>query len=269
MDKSDNRRCNICLKRKKMSADHIFPKAITKQRSRKITDLGQRLGIKDANSKSRHAQNGYTRKTICEKCNNQVLGLNLDLALNDFCEKLSKELGYLKFLSNNSIPLKGIRLREVMRAVSGHILAHTSKPAYKQKFYKSLRRFVLRDESDPKLRIIMWLYPFNDQVIIDNIVKTSTKIDYTPVGLTVYKTFPIAFAFIYDNNSYQLPSTALYEITKNPTCMFPKAVNFYIRAKPLMDRVWPEAPYEHEMVLTNTNSGMQTLPHNKIKAYKH
>lgn len=115
----------------------------------------------------------------------------------------------------------------------------------------------------------MWLYPFNDQVIVENIVKLNTKTHSEPVAFKIYKTFPIAFAFIYDNDLYEPPSPALYEITKNPIWMLPKAINFHMRAKPLMDRVWPEAPFDHEVLLTRNNSGLQTHIHNKKQKYKH
>lgn len=269
METTSHRRCNICLQRRKMSSDHIFPQSISKKEQKRITSLGQRLGIKDSNSRTRLTQNGFTAKTICEKCNNNLLGARLDLALKELHQKLDAQLRYLKFLSHNSLHVEGVNLGAAIRAASAHLLAFSDIPNYRSDAHRALRRLALRAELDPKLRVVMWVYPYSDQVLIDSISKVDIRKEIEPVFFIAYKTYPLAFAFIYDSEEFTLPSNALFELTKISGLFSEKSFRLQLPAKPTMSRFWPEAPFDYEIMLSHSKSGINTQPYMNTKPYKY
>lgn len=260
------RRCNICLRRSKMSRDHIFPRSITKKVQRRVSDIGRRLGADLTSKHTRIAQNGYTESNICERCNNSLLGASLDPHLTKLYRDVDRELGYLKFIGGGSIIARDVDLKKAIRAVSAHLLAYSKQAHYKAPIARDLRRLVFKGKRSSRLRIGIWLFPYKDQVLLNSVGIASILKGVTPITISAYKTYPLAIAFIFDNPTYTFPFKSVLEIS-NCFEMPGDIVSLRLMTAPLVDQLWPEAPLDSGMVLMHNESGVHTQPYMNLKPY--
>ena len=124
---------------------------------------------------SREFQNGLKFRSLCNDCNNRLLGKEYDPYLIDFSKKVSDIAG-LAFNHNFSLPDQisiNIYTQRVLRSILGHLLAadireDMNTPVTNSPYHNILRKYVLDpSESAPEeLNVYYWLYPSDIQMII-------------------------------------------------------------------------------------------------------
>ena len=114
-------RCNICGEQAKLTEDHVPPKFWNNS---KIKFFSQGFGTMDPPRANmpypQQARKGIVFRTLCEKCNNDLLGDKTDKHLKEFIDIIKTGAPirrYSHFLNCN------VYVNRVARAVTGHILA--------------------------------------------------------------------------------------------------------------------------------------------------
>ncbi len=255
------RRCNLCLRRGKMTKDHLFPKSLVAPGQRRVTRIAQHV---DPNFRGRQgtflAQNGVTKSTLCSDCNNRVLGAELDPALIDAYKAASKPLESAKYPVMGQLYLHGVQLNKVARAVAGHIIALSDKAEPRSPMIRHLRRFVLgRAELHSSLQFHIWLYPSSRQGMLKDLFHTVFGAGYEPMQISAFKTYPLAFAFssVIQNPSYRLHG--VMDLTAYVSDES-KVYNLKIPTRPLVDFNWPYAPHRNGAILTGNTGSLTTHP---------
>lgn len=113
------KKCNICSLKKPLSADHVPPKCCSNKGSVNFYRLFQKNMNPD--QKPGQAQKGIYFKTICEKCNNELLGKQLDPFLGELQKQIINATSQCNSLSDDI--LINIHINKVCRSVIGHLLA--------------------------------------------------------------------------------------------------------------------------------------------------
>lgn len=255
------RRCNLCLKRGKMTKDHLFPKSLVAPGQRRVTRIAQQV---DPNFRGRQgtflAQNGVTKSTLCSDCNNRVLGTELDPALINAYKAASKPLESARYPVMGHLSVHGVHLNKVARAVAGHLIALSDKPESRSPMIRHLRRFVLgRGKLHSSLQFHLWLYPSSRQGMLKDLFHTVFGAGYEPMQISAFKTYPLAFAFstVIDNPSFRLNGVMdLTPYVSDETM----AYNLLIPTRPLVDFNWPYAPHRNGAILTGNTGSLTTQP---------
>lgn len=264
------RRCNLCLKRRDMTEDHIFPKAISTPGQRQAKEILKRIGPeKLGKTKSKLVQNGLTKSTLCGSCNNTLLGSSLDPALIHLCKEVSLQLRNAKFLMRPTIRVSDIELNKVARAVAGHFIANDDHPQHKHLLVKALRRYILDPEAQfPKeYKFQLWLYPFKEQAVMKDLYHAQLGTGLDPFGISAYKTYPLAFAFNDEIKNPNYHMSGSLDITDHLSGELKKTFTIHINTKPIVDRNWPYAPIQDGVILSATNESVTTTPYMNIKPY--
>ena len=191
-------KCNICGQVKRLTWDHVPPKSCNNYFSIKVSSLFN--GILQDNSYDELFQSGLKFRSLCDDCNNKVLGTIYDPAYNDFIAKTSRVL-----LSNIALPNKlyvSLEINKVSRAICGHILAAKDFYDNASKIDKSLREYFL-DENKKKpndLYLYFWVYPYSSVLVVrDFTVKSYTG--ECPNGvLSVISFFPVSIILTTEEN---------------------------------------------------------------------
>lgn len=264
------RRCNLCLKRKEMTRDHIFPQSIAMPVQRQINLILKQLKPAERGKRTTSiAQNGLQKRTLCGNCNNKVLGTTLDPALEYFCKETSIQLRNAMFLMNSVMHLKNIQLNKVARAVAGHFIAHDDQASHKHLVAKALRRYVLNpNECFPEeYRFHIWLYPFKEQAVLKDLFHAQLGTGYKPFCISAYKTYPLAFSFSdkVHNPAYEIEGTI--DVTDHLNGKLDELFTIKLDARKIVDRNWPYAPVKNGAILTSENGSITTKPHMNIKPY--
>ena len=239
--------CRICGEYSKLSDDHVPPKSCGNK---------DKIEIVYGNNKF-ISQNGLTCKTICEKCNNTLLGRNYDKEL----ETLYKEISTLNKsdIIFGKIKVK-VNVRNLVRCLLGHLLAicaydkeKTVQEILKDKLnnnkdyiFTKYRKFVL-GETDYLIDTLCyyWYYPYNNIVINPLFVKadvlTGPKI--LDITGTIIKFFPIALYLVNtEKSSGELPLNIL-DLESN-YLVLNKRENYH--------RDFPETPSKNELIMLNS-----------------
>jgi len=190
--------CLICGDFGKLSIDHVPPQGsvtITKIEQRHISEMSK---AKVKSIKGVRSPNGSKFKTICHKCNSEVLGEN-DTEVAKVCKELTDKIKlYYSDISNpfNFISVD-INPINYARAMIGHILSATSVTECRSEqvtteYFAPLKSFVLGDDNalNNSHDIYYWFYPHNRHL--------SSKYIYFrnqghSTGLSLLSFFPIAF----------------------------------------------------------------------------
>ena len=186
-------RCNLCLKRDKLTWDHIPPKDGGVQSKVIIESLFSNRTGKQTSEGQIESQNGFKIRSICKKCNNTWLGKYYDPTLNEFARHVSNIL-QSKLLRPEvlEIPTKPNRL---IRAVIGHLVA--SKIKYDRCTSDHLFRRCFFDMDSPILEdvnVFFWIHPHSETIIIRDTVMPRRRGDFLQNMLChVLKYYPVGF----------------------------------------------------------------------------
>lgn len=254
-DKFDT--CNICLQKKELSWDHIPPKG-----GYELTEVEQwnimQYMIEGTRPKHTPSQNGVKYRTICQECNNTLLGANYDSALNTFAEEVGR---YIK--SSLYIP-EVVRIKtkpiKIIKSVLGHLLAAKSDLSFSLQD-DAFREFLL--DSEMKVpngyKVYYWVYPYNNVRVMQNFALAKV---YGPEAGThgifsTLKYFPIAY-LVTDKQTYE----GLDELTQYCTNTDDIEVEIPIRMRGFKRENWPEVD-ENIILLAGDDMGVFARPRGK------
>lgn len=264
------KRCSICLRRKPMTKDHLFPTGLIAPGTRVVRDFLHSVSNKpQRKSKSSITQNGLKKSNICGDCNNKLLGARLDPALIELYEKAKFFCRNLRFIVGHSIKLENVQLKKACRAVLAHMIAFDDEANYGAPYMKDIRRFIFRDDFDlpAKYSIYIWVYPYDSQSLTRNIAALQSFGTEATLFFSSYKTFPLGFLFGLETGGYKVPVPGMVEISRALIADPEKRYNICLPIGRIPPENWPEAPQKNGALATGGDPGVSTHPYVKKKAY--
>ncbi|MEK5376543.1 hypothetical protein [Paenibacillus sp. FSL P2-0173] len=250
--------CNICLQKKKLSWDHIPPKGGIELSEVEQWNVMQHM-VGPTDTKYIPSQNGVKFRTLCQQCNNSLLGAKYDPILNSFAEEIGQ---YLK--SSLTIPAV-IRFKTkpvmIVKAVLGHLLAAKGNLSYSNQD-KAFREYILNSETAVPngYKVFYWVYPYNNVKIMQDF--SMMKVIGPESGkhgmFSMLKYFPIAY-LVTDLNEYE----GLDELTQYCTSSHDTEVEIPVRVSNLRGQKWPEINKD-SMLLAGDDIGVFAKPRIKM-----
>lgn len=142
----------------------------------------------------RRFQAGVSFRSLCRRCNTELLGAAYDPALGEFSAQV-------RALANSPLALPAsvdvmIRPQPVMRSVLGHLAAQGVDRYQKGPYTEPIRDYLLDPSLPPpaQLRMYYWLYPYRSTVLI----RDAARIEHLgsgqgSVAFWLMKFYPLAF----------------------------------------------------------------------------
>ena len=200
-------RCNICGCDTQLTDDHVPPKFWNNS---KIKYYNQGLGTVKPEERATQSfpwrsSKGIVFHSICEKCNNDLLGNKTDKALKELIDRIKnglKNIQYSHYLNCN------IQVNRVARAVVGHMLA--SKEYYDDQTITDtvLRDFFLDPRALPPndMHLFYFFYPYDYIVIARDVVPFRLERENDPFvaptgSISCIYSYPIAFLLSHGDES--------------------------------------------------------------------
>ncbi|RKR06432.1 hypothetical protein C7446_1377 [Kushneria sinocarnis] len=224
--------CLLCERYGKLTFDHVPPQGASFLSEIEQFHITELLSEPKRNIKGIKSPNGGKFKTICNDCNNTVIGGKDDI-IKKVCHDASEQILHIAGTTNPDYRIITVRtdILNYCRAMIGHILAATScdecrKPPKETSYFTPLQNFVLGKSQDISEThdIHYWFYPYKKQISARFICYYENGAIYCMSLLYFY---PIAFlvtqkgAPVYTNHSRKV------DFTSN-TLRFPATINRYI-----------------------------------------
>ena len=186
-------KCNICGVKTKLTWDHVPPKCCNNRYSIKVNSWVKGLPLE--NSYEKQYQNGIRFRTLCEKCNNDLLGAKYDTVLAEFTNQVTSIVTTSVILpAVINVPVK---VNQLARAICGHLLA--AKDYYEDvcSIDKQLREYVTNDKMKPPddMSLLYWIYPYSTIALMRDVTVKSFSNKYVfPEGtISIINSFPVAY----------------------------------------------------------------------------
>ncbi len=251
--------CNICGEFGKLTDDHVPPKSVLKPLSPSGTvqpvdmvNLTDFITTTPRTAPSRrHSPDGVKFRSLCGTCNSQLLGGEYDPAWASFVKTTLS-------IVRNQRPLPEVIYVEaepnrVARSVVGHILAaDVAGPCDAPVIQQLADYFLCPAKGFPaNLRLYYWLYPFNDQLVINGGAGIITS-DGDCIPYLLLKAAPLCFFIAVDE-----PPVEWLPFGRRHVHRLDQALSDKLSARvmlPLNTRLgvpqrWPEMPSGFEMGL--------------------
>lgn len=239
-------RCNLCGSHGQLTEDHIPPKGAIRITQMEMLHLIQVLSASCSMSRGRLSQDGVKFRTLCGRCNNDLLGTRYDRELIRYVNSIGTILkSSLRLPPRINVPVVP---QKVMRAVVGHILAFGLDRRADGPFEIAMAEYFLDDTRSlpDDMKLYYWVYPHQSQVIIRDAALTSVKIK-EPVIFKLLKFFPLAFFATWEEPpGYNF---TFENLTKFGTCGLNDEFATIIDTHAIPDMQWPEAPSNDTFVL--------------------
>jgi hypothetical protein len=240
-----NGRCNICGQVGRLTEDHTPPKGCYKPTQVELQSLLRHLSDTTHGPKSRYSQNGVKYRTLCQGCNNTLLGANYDPAFIRFVNSVPAALP-----SSLALPevlwLPG-QPQAILRSLLGHLTAQGVDRYLKGPGTEVLRDYML-DTSLPLpgfLRVFYWAYPHQSHIMVRDAACVDIR-QGKPFVMWFLKFFPIAFMVTWDGPpTMPFPVNSFEEWRAVP---FDSQVDLPFRLRPLPPEHWPEAPTDDTII---------------------
>jgi len=181
------------------------------------------------------SQNGIKFRTICQKCNNKLLGKKYDPIINEFTISVGKYLQSTlilpKIIFHKTKPIA------LIKGILGHLLA-ARIPTYDGSFDVIARETILDEKKKipNDIHVFYWIYPYAQVGIMRDFLMPSKRGDFSNFGFfQVLKYFPIGY-LITDLPQYE----KLDELTKFRQLSIHDEVEIPIRLNRIEDPFWPE-----------------------------
>lgn len=260
--------CAICGKHGSLTHDHVPPKGCIQVADAVLTRLTMGHNVRRQPGSSIYIQGGLKFKTLCVRCNSQLLGLGFDPELKHFVD--SMRVGLQKISMNVVLP-RIVQLEADMhliaRSVIGHILAahsvpDTETPRENIGASEVLRQYFL----DPTAafpqdwRLYCWPYLSRKQVILRHAAWLDTALsnagDKTVYG-HVLKFLPFGFWLV-----YRQPTDFFIDGLEITPAGAPDAqrvpVSFNLRHAPHL--LYPENPSDQKIMLFADDQSSVAMP---------
>lgn len=239
--------CNICGEFGVLTDDHTPPKGAARITQVEMHHIVNLVGAEKPGSRGRVSQNGVKFKTLCKKCNNELLGANYDIAFNDFSQKISSyltsQIELPKIMHINAKPQK------IARALFGHLSAIGVDRYLKGPHTEDLKDW-FQDESrnlPEYINIHYWVFPYKTQVLVRDGALRNLQVDDVAV-IWLMKFFPIAFLMVWNNpGGYDYPQFPNFSAYRTLGADEQVEMPIYLNVVP--HERWPEAPESHSFLL--------------------
>jgi len=238
--------CNICGIFGPLTEDHTPPKSCVRPTSVQLRSIMARVAATPPIERGIISHNGVRYRSLCSKCNNEILGQKYDPPLASFVNGVSAYVSSMVQLPD----IMSIKAepQKIMRAVLGHLSAQGINGYQKGTATETCRDYFL-DESLPlpnNIKIYYWLYPYRTQILIRDAAYMDLRIR-DPIVVWLMKFFPLAFAVIWDkNNSY---NWSLNELSLYRSYPIDWIVDLDVHLRPVVHPYWPEAPTDEHIMM--------------------
>lgn len=196
--RSDDQRCNICLRAEALTEDHVPPKRCLWDRSVHLYGLAGLMSGQEAPVVHTRSNDGVRYRTLCGHCNNVLLG-RYDDDLKMLVDSVSSFCESRLVLPRRSpeLPIR-CRPRAVLQSVLGHLLAAKSITDESAKVDVALRPSIL----DPVVpipdwvHVFYWLYPHRVAEAVRDISMPAVRgrLWGSPFAMfSILKFYPIGF----------------------------------------------------------------------------
>lgn len=184
--------CNICGQKTKLTWDHVPPKCCYNKYSIKVNSWYN--GV-PTGKYEKEFQSGIRFRSLCERCNNAVLGAKYDTELEYFTD-------YIKDMVMSSIQLPdtfnlSLKVNKICRAICGHMLAAKNFFDDESLIDIELRKYVLNEDYLPPkdMCLLYWIYPYSTICLIRDVAVGTINRNYEfPMGtISIMNAFPIAY----------------------------------------------------------------------------
>lgn len=255
-------RCNICGKTSDLTWDHVPPKFCFNSDRAKYNSL---LEINKEDSYTHIAQNGIKYRSICSKCNNDLLGSDYDKEYKKLVDILY-ELYITPGEIAQYVEIQGINVNKISRAIVGHFLAARNEYV-EGKVENELREYFFNPNLKPPkdFKLFYYVYIYNTIMIVRDVApKKFGKAEYAiPEGLiSCINTFPISFILAHKCENrvdlYNIFELCTEDINQKVNMRIDLLSYMYPNKKILRNPYWPCNISDDEtgtsMMLINDNS---------------
>ncbi len=216
-------RCNICGKMSDLTWDHVPPKSCYNSGSIKYNQLFE--GI-PSDKYEGIFQSGIRFRSLCEYCNNNLLGANYDIEFLKFTSQVSQIIQSPIVLPQTLY--FECNINKIARAVCGHLIA--AKNEYLDApMFNELRNFVCDEMALPpsNRKLLFRIYPHSTVVInqgftIKNVLSRE-KLGNYPLGVcSIISCYPTAYVLCDDGGNsglrdlFEFCTTNITDIVKFP-----------------------------------------------------
>ncbi len=238
--------CNICGETGPLTEDHTPPKGCIKVSQVELHHILEHLNKSKPSIKGRYSQNGIKYRTLCRRCNSELLGGKYDQEFINFVNKIGM---YLKTELYIPSPLSiKTKPQKIMRSLLGHIAAQGVDRYLKGKITEPLKDY-MQDSSlalPESLNIYFWPYPYKHHVMARDCAYTDLTIR-EPVALWFLKFFPVAFMVTIDEPdeyNFKIGCLSTYRELE-----IEQEVEVNIDFSNIPHPFWPEAPTKTSIVI--------------------
>lgn len=238
--------CNICDSFGKLTEDHVPPKGTLRFPQVDLLHIVELLRAEKpvGKHKSRRMQSGVKFRSLCQRCNNELLGARYDPALIKFSNSVS-------LLLKGAVVVPEVALVEVTpgavaRSVLGHLLAVGIERRERTPLLQEAIDFFL-DDTLPMpagLDVHYWVYPYRRQIAIrDAGLLLTFKSD--PLAFWCLKYFPLAFLLTWNEKRRRIRLSSLKDYMLNAGM---HSVRIPVPLREIVPQSWPEAPTDEGAV---------------------
>lgn len=229
-----------------LTEDHTPPKGCLKPTQVELHHIARLLSADPAKEKGRFSQNGVKYRTLCHRCNNNLLGAKYDPAFISFVNRVGTLLRSSLHLPN-TITIQG-QPQAILRSLIGHISAQGVSRYLKGPLTEPLRDYFL-DNSKPLpvgLSVSYWAYPHRPHVMARDAAYLDIPSGHSVV-IWLLKFFPIAFLVVWgESKGMHYPVHSLDPWRDSP---FETLVDLPVTIRPLPPQFWPEAPTNQSVLV--------------------
>lgn len=190
--------CNICLQERKLTWDHVPPKGVNLSGGVYTSTLYDKLPTPGDYGKM--YQSGIKFRTICQECNNVILG-----AQDKWLKAFEASVGSNIVDNIDSFPYSlkiNVPINRICRSICGHILA--AKEFVDECITDArLREYVMNPALSAKkmgIRIFYWIYLYKTTCVVRDVVPARAGSDEFPSGvISFFSSYPFSFIVCLDD----------------------------------------------------------------------
>lgn len=239
--------CNICGEYGELTEDHTPPKGADRITQVEMHHIVNMVSAERPGSRGRISQNGVKFRTLCKKCNNELLGANYDVAFNDFSHKVSSYLtSQLRLPKVMYIKAKP---QKIARSLFGHLSAIGVERYLKGPHTEDMKGW-FQDESrnmPDYINIHYWVFPYKTQVPVRDAALRNLQVNDVAL-IWLMKFFPISFLMIWNNpEGYDYPQFPNFSAYR--TLGADEETDMPINLNVVPHERWPEAPEDHSFLV--------------------
>lgn len=204
-------RCAACGAARKLSSDHVPPQSVVPPRPIEVKQLANILGTGE---RLRAPRPGFAARefhSLCEDCNNRLLGSVFDPALARFTKTVATWVRSSSILALPRTASVSLEPGLVARAVIGHLLAALPVREMGPKEWENpanvaMREYFLSRELalPSSLQLLVWPYASSRTIVGKSFVRIELKPQGTHL-MDLLKFYPLAFAVLFDGSPDDLP----------------------------------------------------------------